>query len=58
MLKDEKEEISQEIMELVNLRNKYKVEKNYLEADKIRDELLNKGYKILDTRDGIKIEKI
>ena len=58
LLKDEKEEISQEIMELVNLRNKYKVEKNYLEADKIRDELLNKGYKILDTRDGIKIEKI
>ena len=45
-------------MELVNLRNKYKMEKNYEEADKVRNQLLNLGYKILDTRDGVKIERI
>ena len=58
LLKEEKEEISFEIMELVNLRNKYKSEKNYTEADKVRDELLSLGYKILDTREGVKIERI
>ena len=45
-------------MKLVELRNKYKSEKNYMEADKVRDELLSLGYKILDTRDGVKIERI
>ncbi len=55
---EEEIKISPEVGELIELRNKYKNEKNYLEADKIRDKLLNLGYKILDTRDGIKIEKI
>jgi len=58
LLKEETEEISSEIMDLVELRNKYKSEKNYMEADKVRDELLSLGYKILDTRDGVKIERI
>ena len=58
LLKEESDEISDEIMNLVELRNKYKKEKNYSEADKVRDELLNLGYKILDTRDGVKIERI
>ena len=44
--------------EVVELRNKFKSEKNYAEADKVRDELLGLGYKILDTRDGVKIERI
>jgi cysteinyl-tRNA synthetase len=58
LLVEEKNEISDEIMNLVELRNKYKSEKNYTEADKVRDELLGLGYKILDTRDGVKIERI
>ena len=58
LLKEDKEEISLEIQELVDLRNKYKGEKNYEEADKVRQKLLDLGYKILDTRDGVKIEKI
>ena len=58
LLKEEKSEISDEILELVNLRNQYKKDKNFGEADAIRDKLLNLGYKILDTRDGVKIERI
>ena len=58
LLKEDRDEVSSEIMELVNLRNKYKAEKNYVEADKVRNQLLNLGYKILDTRDGVKIERI
>ena len=52
------EEIPTEIIDLVELRNKFKIEKNYEEADKIREKLTNLGYKVLDTRDGYKIEKI
>ncbi len=51
-------EIPSEVKELVNLRDKYKQEKKYPEADKVRDQILELGYKILDTRDGTKIEKI
>ncbi len=54
----EEVEIPSEVVELVDLRNKYKKEKNYQEADKVRDKILELGYKILDTREGIKIEKI
>ena len=58
LLKEEKEEIDEEILELVNLRTKYKKDKNFEEADKVRDKLLSLGYKILDTREGVKIERI
>ena len=51
-------DIPENILELVELRNNYKKEKNYQEADKVRDKLEKLGYKILDTRDGFKIEKI
>lgn len=37
-----------EITNLIEIRNKYKAEKNYIESDKIRDELLNKGIIIKD----------
>ena len=58
LLKEEKEEIDEEILELVNLRTKYKKDKNFEEADKVRDKLLSLGYKVLDTREGVKVERI
>ena len=58
LLKEEKEEIAEEILELVNLRTKYKKDKNFEEADKVRDKLLSLGYKVLDTREGVKVERI
>ena len=58
LLKEEKEEIDEEILELVSLRTKYKKDKNFEEADKVRDKLLSLGYKVLDTREGVKVERI
>ena len=48
LLKNDTDDISSEIMKLVELRNKYKSEKNYLQADKIRDEILNLGCKAIE----------
>lgn len=57
LLKNENsEEIDEEIVNFINNkieeRNRYKIEKNYEIADKIRDELLDRGIKIKDTREG------
>ena len=51
------EEIPNEIIELAEKRKTAKKEKNYEEADKIRNEIAEKGYNILDVADGYKIEK-
>lgn len=51
------EEISKEIEELFQKRNILKNEKKYIEADKIRNELLEKGYLIEDLPTGSKIIK-
>ena len=58
LLKDESIDISEEVLELVAKRNQYKKEKNFIEADKVRNEITKLGYKILDTREGTKIERI
>jgi cysteinyl-tRNA synthetase len=41
-------EISPEIQKLIDLRNKYREEKNYAEADRLRDELKSLGYEAKD----------
>lgn len=41
---------------MIEKRNKYKLEKNYTEADKIRNQLLEEGIKIKDTREGTIID--
>lgn len=38
--------------EMILKRNEAKLNKNYKEADTIRDELLNMGVKLIDTKDG------
>ena len=40
--------ISPEIQELIDLRNKYRTDKNWAEADKIRDKLKELGYVVND----------
>ena len=52
-IKDEKE-----ILEKIELRKKAKQEKNFEEADRIREELLKEGIRLLDTRDGTTYERI
>ena len=51
-------EISQEINELIEKRQKARELKDWVESDKIRDMIKEKGYEIKDTKDGVKINKI
>ncbi|OQA47914.1 MAG: Cysteine--tRNA ligase [Firmicutes bacterium ADurb.Bin300] len=50
-----KEEVSDEIMALVEKRSAARKEKNWTEADRIRDELAQMGITLEDTPQGIKI---
>ena len=50
--KDIDEDLKNYIDKRLEKRNEYKKEKNFIEADKIRDELLSKGIIIKDTREG------
>ena len=58
LLKEDNVEVPEEVIELVEERNQYKKEKNFEEADKVRDKITSLGYKILDTREGTKIERL
>ncbi len=51
------EEIPEEIQKLAEERKIAKQNKNWEKADKIREEIKQKGYIIKDTKDGIIIEK-
>ncbi len=48
----EKDELSAYVEEQIALRAAAKKERNFAEADRIRDELLAKGIRLLDTREG------
>ena len=57
---EEEKEVSSEIKEMIDKkieeRNEAKKNKNYQKADEIRDELLQKGVKLIDTREGTTYE--
>lgn len=56
-VEDEKEiEDEDYILEQINLRNEAKKNKDFVLADKIRDDLLEKGIKLIDTREGTSYE--
>ena len=54
----EEEKIPSQIKKLVKEREKARKEKNYEKADKIREEIKNKGYVLEDTGEGTMIKKI
>lgn len=56
--KIEDEKIPQEIWDLVDKRKKVREEKNWLESDRLREEIKNKGYLVEDLQDECKIRKI
>ena len=61
LFKEEKKEISQDeemINEQIKLRNEAKKNKDFAAADKIRDKLLEKGIRLIDTREGTTYEVI
>jgi len=51
-------EISDDILKKLEERDDAKKEKNFELADKLRDELLSDWYKIVDSREGSRIERI
>ena len=59
---EEKKEVSPELEELILVkieeRNQAKKNKDFVLADKIRDELFNKGVKLIDSREGTTYELI
>ena len=55
---DVSSDLEAEINEKIILRNNAKKERNFELADKIRDDLLEKGIKLLDTREGTTYELI
>ena len=50
-------EIPQDILEKLEKRNDAKKEKDFTKADTIRDEILKQWYKIIDDRNGSRVEK-
>ncbi len=54
----DKEEIPEDVMELVNQRAEAKKAKNFAEADRLRDEITAKGYSVKDTPNGPQVEKL
>ncbi len=57
LLKIDEMVIPDEVQALVELRIRAKQNKNFAEADQIRDQISNLGYIVKDTRDGSIIEK-
>ena len=55
--KEEKVELPNEIVELINLRKEARKNKNWAESDRLRDEINSKGYKVKDTKDDMIVEK-
>ena len=55
---EEEAEIPQEIFEMAERRKAARAEKNWAEADRLRDEIAARGYELKDTPDGVKINKI
>ncbi|MBR9703162.1 hypothetical protein GOV10_03940 [Candidatus Woesearchaeota archaeon] len=57
-MKQETVEVPEDILALVEKREKIRAEKDFAASDKIRDEIANKGWQINDTKDGYKLKKL
>lgn len=55
---DNEEIFDKEILDIVEERKKARENKDFARSDELRDILLNKGIKIIDTKEGQKIERI
>lgn len=53
---NENKDVDKIVLELINKREEARKNKNYSEADKIRNELLSKGIILKDTKDGVRYE--
>ena len=53
----ETEVLPEEILSLVNQRNEARANKDWAESDRLRDELISKGYSVKDSKEGTIVEK-
>jgi len=51
------QDLDDEILELTQKRDKARAEKDWALSDRIRDELISKGYLVKDTKEGTVVEK-
>ena len=58
LLKTEKVDVPEEGMELVKEREQSREDKHWDNADKLRDKIEKKGFRVSDSGNGSKIEKI
>ena len=57
LYQEQKEEIPQEVMELVSQRAQARKEKDFKTADALRDQILALGYEVKETRQGVQVTK-
>lgn len=50
-------ELPKSVLELIEKRKQARINKNWIESDKIRDELQNMGYTVKDTKEGMEVTK-
>ncbi len=55
---EEKEELPEKIKEIVNERTLARQNKDWAKSDELRDLLIEKGYTVKDSKDGMTVEKI
>jgi cysteinyl-tRNA synthetase len=49
--------IPEEILNLVQERENARINKDWAKSDELRNEILNKGYNVKDTKNGVEITK-
>jgi len=54
----EDEQAPAEVLELLDKRNAAKAEKNWPVADEMRSRITELGYKVVDDKNGARVEKI
>ena len=57
-LKQKQEELPEEILELIEKRKKARQEKNWALSDELRNKIIENGYAVKDSKDGMTVEKI
>ncbi len=54
--KPDEVKLPEDVQELIKLRNEARRNKNWAESDRLRDELIKKGYTVKDTKEGTVVE--
>ncbi len=57
-IEETKQEIPEEILDLVEQRKQARANKDWAKSDELRDFIQNKGYQIKDTKEGVEIKKV